>query len=144
MVDILQGDLIYHEKSNKEYIVDSIEFVDGCGVVFTDQKHCKCFPLSDVYKIPKSKLAYFFLKKMNGTELSQQEEEYVDEKFKELKLVTIKPFNPNDFELPNLISGTTSQTSVPFFTRFCQWIGLPSFQRIRISPFRNVTTTSTR
>ena len=28
--------------------------------------------------------------------------------------------------LPNLIGGTSGQTSVPFFTRFCKWIGLTS------------------
>ena len=30
-------------------------------------------------------------------------------------------------ELPNLIGSTSGQTSIPFFTRFCKWIGFTSW-----------------
>jgi hypothetical protein len=98
MVDILKGDLILNKKTNTEHVVESVEIFDNSIVVFTDEDKCKCFPISEIIKIPKLKLAYYFLKKLNNITLSENEESYVDERFKKLKLVSVKPFDPTFFE----------------------------------------------
>ena len=132
MVNILKGDLILNKNTNTEHVVESVEIFNNSIVIFTDDNKCKCFPISEIIKIPKSKLAYYFLKKMNNIILSENEELYVEKKIKELKPISIKPFDYSFFEneLPNLIGSTSGQTSIPFFARFCKWIGFTSFQRI--------------
>jgi hypothetical protein len=128
MVEIVKGDSILNKITNTEHTVESVEMIDNFTVIFTDEDKCKCFPFSDVIKIPELKLSYYFLKKINNIVLSENEELYIEKKFKELKLVSIEPFDSNFFEdeLPNLVSGTPRQTRSPFFTRLCKWVGFTS------------------
>ena len=98
MIHILKGDLILNKKTNTEHVVESVETFNNSIVVFTDEDKCNCIPISEIIKIPKLKLAYYFLKKLNNITLSKNEESYVDERFKELKLVSIAPFDPTFFK----------------------------------------------
>jgi hypothetical protein len=82
------GDLVYNTKTKTEHLVESIELVDDDFIIFTDD--IKCFPISDLVKLPKSKIARLFLSWFESKKLNDEDEKELDDLIKRTKPITIK------------------------------------------------------
>lgn len=93
MEKIFKGDTVIDKVSGEKYLVESIEVYNNITVIFTEGVKTKCIPINQVYKIKS--LSYYFLKLFKGENLTNDEENEVTNKLKDLKPVTILPLDPN-------------------------------------------------
>jgi hypothetical protein len=95
MEKLTKGDSIQHNEFRTQHIVDICETFDNITVVFTEDK--KCFPIETIIKTTKSKLARFFLKKINTGILANEETKYIEDTIKKLKPVKIGDYHISNF-----------------------------------------------
>jgi hypothetical protein len=98
MENINKGDSVLNTKTNTEYVVESVETYGNTTVVFTEGDKCTCLPISEIIKVPKSWLSNYLLKILNKSPISDIEEKKFDECLSKLNLVTVKPFEPAEFD----------------------------------------------
>lgn len=119
------GDLVTVIKTNE------IKTIIDCEII----SNVELYYMSDSTAYPSHELTKF--KNLNSKE--ELEKKLLDNKELIINLIDYEKRikNWSDWLLknsnnksPNLIGSTSGQTSIPFFTRFCKWIGFTSFQRI--------------
>lgn len=124
------GEFVLIKKTKKVKKINEIENISNENILYMSDN--TSYSENQVEKKPIEEIFFIQLKDKNV-----KIDDFIDcDKLIELMCIWW------DKKSPDLVCSPSRQTRTPLFTRFWKWVGFSSFQRIRIRPLRNTTTST--